>query len=82
MWVPEHTLHGNRHPYATLLLRQNVHPSVVANQLGHASVSTTLNIYSHVTGGLQNQAAQKFDDIVIGKQVGDHFVTIKDYVKQ
>jgi integrase len=65
--LPGIRLHDCRHTYATLLLKQNVHPSVVASQLGHANVTTTLNVYSHVTGGLQNQAAQKFDDIVIGK---------------
>jgi integrase len=58
-------LHDCRHSYASLLLRQNVHPSIVAAQLGHASVTTTLNIYSHVTPALQEQAASQFDNIVL-----------------
>jgi integrase len=45
-----------------------VHPSIVANQLGHASVKTTLDIYSHSIPALQEAAAIKFDDIVIGKK--------------
>jgi len=64
--LPGRRLHDCRHTYASLLLRQNVHPSVVANQLGHASVKTTLDIYSHSIPALQEQAAVKFDDIVLG----------------
>ena len=66
--LPGRRLHDCRHTYATLLLRQNVHPSIVANQLGHASVKTTLDIYSHSIPALQEAAAAKFDDIVIGKK--------------
>jgi len=65
--LPGKRLHDCRHSYASLLLRQNVHPSIVANQLGHASVRTTLDIYSHSIPALQETAALKFDDIVIGK---------------
>ena len=68
--LPGRRLHDCRHSYATLLLRQNVHPSIVANQLGHASVKTTLDIYSHSIPALQEAAAVKFDDIVIGKKSG------------
>ena len=64
--LPGRRLHDCRHSYATLLLRQNVHPSIVANQLGHASVKTTLDIYSHSIPALQEAAAAKFDDLVIG----------------
>jgi len=64
--LPGVRLHDCRHGYASLLLRQNVHPSIVANQLGHASVRTTLDIYSHSIPALQEAAATKFDDIVMG----------------
>jgi len=65
--LPGRRLHDCRHTYATLLLKKNVHPSVVAAQLGHASVSTTLDIYSHSVPALQELAATKFDDIMIGE---------------
>ena len=64
--LPGRRLHDCRHSYATSLLKKNVHPSVVASQLGHASVKTTLDIYSHSVPQLQEPAATKFDDIVIG----------------
>ncbi len=66
--LPGIRLHDCRHTYATQLMSQNVHPSIVANQLGHASVRTTLDLYSHVSPALQATAAMKFDDIVIGTE--------------
>jgi len=35
-----------RHGHATLLLCQGVHPKVVSERLGHATVGITLDIYS------------------------------------
>ena len=43
------------------MLRQGVHPKIVQERLGHATISTTLDIYSHVTPGLQEAAALKFE---------------------
>lgn len=34
------------HTHATLMLKANIHPKIVSERLGHASVSTTLDIYS------------------------------------
>lgn len=55
-------LHDGRHTHASLLLKQNVHPKVVQERLGHASISTTLDLYSHVVPGLQEAAARRFDE--------------------
>ena len=55
-------LHDARHTHASLLLKQNVHPKVVQERLGHATISTTLDLYSHVAPGLQEAAARRFDD--------------------
>jgi len=38
-----------------------VHPKIVSERLGHASVAFTLDTYSHVMPGLQEAAAEKFD---------------------
>lgn len=56
--------HDARHTHASLLLKQNVHPKIVQERLGHASVQITLDLYSHVAPGLQQAAANRFDDIV------------------
>lgn len=55
-------LHDARHTHASLMLKQGIHPKVVQERLGHATISTTLDIYSHVTPGLQQVAAQRFDE--------------------
>ena len=46
---------------ATLMLKEGVHPKVVSERLGHASVVITLDTYSHVLPGLQEEAALKFE---------------------
>ena len=54
-------LHDARHAHASLMLRQGVHPKIVQERLGHAKVGTTLDVYSHVTPGLQQAAALQFE---------------------
>ncbi len=53
--------HDLRHTHATQLLGQGVHPKVVSERLGHATVAITLDIYSHVLPGMQEDAAAKVD---------------------
>ena len=54
--------HDLRHTAATLLLRQGVNPKIVSEMLGHSDVSITLNLYSHVTPHMQQQAAAAMDE--------------------
>lgn len=49
--------HDLRHTCATLALIQGIHPKIVQERLGHANVAMTLDRYSHVTPGLQREAA-------------------------
>jgi integrase len=53
--------HDLRHTSASLLLAAGVHPKVVSERLGHSTVNLTLDTYSHVLPGLQEQAAQSMD---------------------
>ena len=55
-------LHDARHTHASLLLKQGVHPEVVQERLGHASIVITLDTYSHVASGLQEAAAKRFEE--------------------
>lgn len=59
--LPHVRFHDLRHTHATQLLRQGINPKVVSERLGHASVSVTLDIYSHVLPGMQQEAAKKID---------------------
>ena len=54
-------LHDMRHSHATQLLINGVHPKIVSERLGHSTVGITLDIYSHVLPGLQEDAARKLD---------------------
>jgi integrase len=59
--------HDLRHTCATLLLKAGIHPKVVQERLGHSSIAITLDIYSHVTPGMQHQAAEALDTILSKK---------------
>jgi len=58
--LPALTLKGLRHTHATLLLELGEHPKVVQERLGHSTITTTMNIYSHVTPTMQKAAADRF----------------------
>ena len=53
------TIKGLRHTHATLLLELGVNPKVVQERLGHSNISTTMNIYSHVTPTMQKDAVER-----------------------
>jgi integrase len=53
------TIKGLRHTHATLLLEIGIHPKVVQERLGHSNISTTMNIYSHVTPTMQRDAVER-----------------------
>lgn len=58
-------MHDARHTHASLMLKQGVHPKIVQERLGHASIQITLDTYSHVIPGIQQAAANLFDQIVV-----------------
>lgn len=49
--------HNLRHTWATLALRAGVHPKVVSDRLGHATIAVTIDTYSHVAPSLDAEAA-------------------------
>jgi integrase len=55
--------HDLRHAHATLMLQQGVHPKVVSERLGHASVGITLDTYSHVLPTMQAEATRAIDEL-------------------
>ncbi len=57
-------LYDLRHTYATLLLLAGVHPKVVSDRLGHASISETMDTYSHVVPGMQSEASDKLNTML------------------
>jgi integrase len=61
--VPRIRFHDLRHTHATFLLRQGVHPKVVSERLGHASVKITLDTYSHVLPDTQAEAVRAMERV-------------------
>jgi integrase len=59
--MPRVRLHDLRHSHATQLLAAGVHPKIAQERLGHASITTTLDLYSHVTSTMQGDAAARLD---------------------
>jgi integrase len=53
--------HDLRHTCATLLLSEGVNVKVVSELLGHASITITLNTYSHVLPDMQDSAADAME---------------------
>ena len=62
--LPGLKFHTLRHTAAVLLLKANLHPKIVSERLGHASVSITLDVYSDWIPGLQAQAAEAMTGIL------------------
>jgi integrase len=57
--LPAIRLYDLRHTCATISLIAGVSPKVISEQLGHASVAFTLDVYSHVLPHMQDAAADK-----------------------
>jgi len=55
--LPQIRLHDLRHTHATLALQAGIHPKIVSERLGHATVSITLDTYSHAIPAMQEEAA-------------------------
>jgi integrase len=60
--LPRIRYHDLRHAHATHLLLSGVHPKVASERLGHSKVGITLDLYSHVLPGMQEDAAARVDD--------------------
>jgi|LSQX01.2.fsa_nt_gb integrase len=62
--LPKVRLHDLRHTHASLLLAQGVHPKIVQERLGHSSITMTLDLYSHMTPGLDEAAAATLNGLL------------------
>jgi integrase len=64
--LPNIRLYDLRHGAATLALAAGVSPKIISEQLGHASVAFTLDVYSHVLPHMQDAAAEKVEALLQG----------------
>ena len=56
-------IHDLRHSHASLLINQGEDYLVVKERLGHASITTTIDTYSHLYPSKQKKLANKLDDL-------------------
>jgi integrase len=59
--LPRIRFHDLRHAHATHMLSAGVHPKIASERLGHSKVGITLDLYSHVLPGMQEDAVAKVD---------------------
>ena len=71
--LPRLRFHDLRHSHATHMLVSGVHPKIASERLGHATVGLTLDTYSHVIPGMQEDAVARIDAAfagTVGKPIG------------
>lgn len=56
-------IHDLRHTAAALAIKAGAHPKAIADRLGHASITTTLNTYGHLFPALDEELAERLDAI-------------------
>jgi integrase len=69
--LPGYRFHDLRHAHATHMLTAGTHIKVASERLGHSKVGITLDLYSHVLPGMQEDAAAKVDAALRAAQNAD-----------
>ena len=62
--VPRFRFHNIRHTFASLLLANGESLHYVKEQMGHASIQTTADVYGHLVPGSNRNAVNRLDDPV------------------
>lgn len=61
--IPIIRFHDLRHTHATLMLKNNTHPKIVADRLGHSNIKMTLDTYSHILPDMQQEAVKDLNKL-------------------
>lgn len=64
--LPPIRFHDLRHTHATPALQAGIHPRVVSERLGHATIAITRDTYSHAIPAMQEEAVEKVAALVFG----------------
>ena len=56
--------HDLRHTFASLMLLRGAKPKVISEALGHSSVAFTMDVYSHIIEGMQEDAMALLDEVL------------------
>ena len=60
--IPKYTLHQLRHSYASIMVNLGVNPKIIQENLGHADLTTTLNVYTHTYTKTKQIEAKRLDE--------------------
>ena len=60
--LPRIRVHDLRHTCATILLGKGTHPKIVQEMLGHATITQTMDTYSHVLADMQDSAVSAMQE--------------------
>ena len=69
--LPDMRLYDLRHTAATLRLVNGEHPKVVQEMLEHASITLTMDTYSHVLPGMQEESAARIYTHLVRDNLAD-----------
>jgi site-specific recombinase XerD len=61
---PRQRFHDLRHAYATLMIEDGEELAIVSRSLGHADLSTTADVYAHLTPTMLSRSAARMDAIL------------------
>jgi len=56
--------HDLRHTFASIMLLRGAKPKVISEALGHSSVAFTMDVYSHIIGGMQEEAMALLNEVM------------------
>lgn len=62
------SFHSLRHCSATIALAMDANLKIIQERLGHTTIKTTADIYSHPSLEMQKDVARKIDHVIFGKQ--------------
>ena len=56
--------HDLRYTFASLMLLRGAKPKVISEALGHSNVAFTMDVYSHIIKGMQQDAMMLLDGVL------------------
>ena len=66
------TFHATRHSYAALMIASKASIKYLQHQMGHSTISVTLDLYGHILPEVREGVVQRMDELIWGQQFGEN----------